>query len=136
MLKIIRRLLYGLAILASATGLLLGGIPMVKSVVGVMRDDEYGYDFDITYLYAPAIIILLSMILLAFVQANFMIGKAISNSFLNPDSSQQRTENLLTPTNVASHSKKVATATEPIHEVTANEKLVHLVKPKKGESLK
>lgn len=75
LLKIIRRALYGLAIPTGVAGLFIGGVPVVKYVVELMRDYENRYFYDTQYLNEPVIVFLLSLILLTGVRICFALDK-------------------------------------------------------------
>src|ERR1035441_2369615 len=77
MLKMIRYLLYGLAILAGVAGLFDGGTPLVKYMLQQWRDQEYRSYYDTSYLNSPKIIFLLSLILLIGVRVCFALDKGV-----------------------------------------------------------
>ena len=78
MLKTIRGFLYGLAILAGVTGLIDGGIPLVKYAMELWRDPEYSSYYNTNELNAPKIILLLSLIFLACVRISLSLDRKIS----------------------------------------------------------
>ena len=77
MLKIIRCLLYGLAILAGVAGLYDGGTPLVKNMLQQWREEEYRGYYDTGYLNSPRAIFLLSLILLVGVRICLALDKGI-----------------------------------------------------------
>lgn len=77
MLKIIRCVLYGLAISTGVAGLFVGGVPIAKYALERFRDSEYGYYYETNFLFSPEVIFLLSLILLIFVHIGLVVGKGI-----------------------------------------------------------
>jgi hypothetical protein len=79
MFKFIRRLLYGLAILSGVAGLLAGGLPLAQFARERLQAEDSARDYyDTTYLHAPEIIFLLSLILLVGVCIGLALEKGIS----------------------------------------------------------
>jgi len=79
MFKFIRRLLYGLAVLSGVAGLLIGGLPLAQFARERLHTDDSARDYyDTTYLHAPEIIFLLSLILLVCVCIALALEKGIS----------------------------------------------------------
>jgi hypothetical protein len=98
--KIIRGLLYSLAISTGMAGLLAGGVPLAKFALQYLHDHEYGYYYDANSLYLPEIVFLLSVILLVFIHISFQIGKKIYPADPpKPESSAKPTENSTAPAN-------------------------------------
>ncbi len=130
MLKIIRIVLYSLAISTGVAGLFVGGTPLVKYAWQWLHDHEYGYYYDPNYLFSPEVIFILSVILLVFVHISFLVGKNIhatgsekSDSPAKPvENSNSTAEKDLSPT-------QVAATTAPTE--TADEKLARLLRQKK-----
>lgn len=78
MLKIIRHLLYGVAVLSGVAGLLVGGLPLAQFARERLHADDSARDYyDTTYLHAPEIIFLLSLILLVCVCIALALEKGI-----------------------------------------------------------
>ena len=127
MLKIIRYVLYGLAILSGVAGLLAGGLPLAQFARERLQAEDSARDYyDTTYLHAPEIIFLLSLILLVGVCIGLALEKGISPA--EPPRSEkpagpQRTE-------AAAISASKETPAPPSKE-TADNKLSRLVKGEK-----
>jgi len=122
MLKIIRCLLYGLAITTGVAGLFAGGVPLAKFALQYLRDHEYGYYYDTNSLYLPEIVFLLSLSLLIFVHISFMIGKGIQPASPPKPDSPAPAGKIFQPADTA------GTTTD---QETADEKLARLLNQKK-----
>ncbi|HTB83995.1 MAG TPA: hypothetical protein VK742_10105 [Candidatus Sulfotelmatobacter sp.] len=91
MLKIIRYVLYGLAILSGVAGLMVGGLPLAQFARERLQAEDSARDYyDTTYLHAPEIIFLLSLILLVGVCIGLTLEKGISPA--NPPRSEKPAE--------------------------------------------
>jgi hypothetical protein len=75
MLKIIRCILYGLAITTGIAGLIIGGNPPAKYLWEMLRDSEYRNYYDTHNLNEPEMIFLLSLILLIGVRICLALDK-------------------------------------------------------------
>jgi hypothetical protein len=130
MFKFIRRLLYGLATISGVAGLLIGGTPLVQFARERLNADGGARDYyDTTYLHAPEIIFLLSLILLVGV----CIGCALENSFsLSGSTKCNPGEKPAEP--VRAETKKVSPIAEPVilPDETADEKLKRLLDREKN----
>jgi|SRR5665213_1364374 len=132
MLKIIRCLLYSLAIFTGVAGLVAGGVPLAKYALQYLRDREYDYYFDANYLYPPGIIFLLSLLLLIFVHIGLMMGKGISPaSSPKPDPSVKPAEAAPAPAGEISPPTKTAGTTAQAELETADKKLTRLLNQNK-----
>ena len=128
MLKIVRRLLYGLAISTGVAGLLAGGVPLGKFAWQWLHDHEYGYYYDPNFLFSPEVVFILSLILLVFVHISFLVGKGIHIAGSErPGPPKLPAEAADATTDKISQSTGVATAA-PVE--TADEKLARLLRQK------
>ena len=125
MLKMIRCLLYGLATLAGVSGLVISGVPLVKYGLERLHDYESTSYYDTTYLHAPEIIFLLSLMLLVFVNIGLVIERRLGSvSVSNPVMPGKTTPDPSAP---------VSETVSGSSAVPANpdSKLAHLLNPKK-----
>jgi len=120
MLKTIRRILYGLAILTGVAGLCIGGDPLLKYVLEMWHDAQNNDYYDIHYLNEPEIIVLLSLILLVGVRIAMALDKGICPAS-SPKTASSGTEPVATA--LAAVSK---TTTQPVE--TVDQKLTRLLK--------
>jgi hypothetical protein len=124
MLKTIRRILYGLAMLAGVAGLCIGGDPLLKYVLEMWHDAQNNDFYDIHYLNEPEIIVLLSLILLVGVRIAMALDKRI-HSASPPNIASSKTE----PVAPAPSAAVLETTTQAIE--TADQKLTRLLKQEK-----
>jgi hypothetical protein len=124
MLKIICRLLYGLAITTGVAGLFAGGVPLAKFALQYLRDHEYGYYYDTNSLYLPEIVFLLSLSLLIFVHIGLMVGKRIQPASPPKPDSPAPTDEISQPAGTAGTPAQTG-------QETADEKLARLLNQKK-----
>ncbi len=130
MLKVIRWLLYGLAILSGGAGLYGGGVPLAKYAFQRLRDPGYGYYFAPDFLFPPEAIFLLSLLLLMSVRIGFAIEKGIRPADVHtPVASRNQPNDSASANEIARPSKTVETSAPDAE--TADEKLTRLLNQKK-----
>ena len=130
MLKMIRCLLYGLAILAGVSGLFDGGMPLVKYMLQQWREHEYRGYYDTSYLNAPKIIFLLSLILLVGVRICLALDKGTRP--VNPSDTVSSEKKPVAPAPAGKISSPSATAEPSAPPVeSADAKLTRLLNQKK-----
>jgi len=130
MLKIIRCLLYGLAILTGVAGLFVGGTPLVTFVRERLRDYEYRGYYDTSYLHAPEIIFLLSLILLVGVRICLALAKGTRPA--NPSETVPPGKKPAVPAPASEFSPPSGAAETPAPPAeTADAKLTRLLNQKK-----
>jgi hypothetical protein len=131
MFKIIRCVLYSLAVLTGVAGLFVGGDPLVKYLWEMLHDSEYRSYYDTHYLNEPEIIFLLSLILLIGVRIAIALDKGIRPaSPLEKDSSGKK---LVAPAPASEIASPFGTAETPAQPVeTADEKLTRLLNENKN----
>lgn len=128
MLKIIRWILYSLAILTGVLGLIVGSIPLVKYVSEMLHGDEYSDFSDMRYLAEPEIILLLSLILLTGVRICLALDRKIppagpADAIKKVEAFATAKANILAPAS----SEPIAPPAE-----SPDEKLTRLLNQKKG----
>lgn len=130
MLKIIRCLLYGLAILAGVAGLYDGGTPLVKYMVHQWSEPEYQGYYDTRDLDFPKLTFLLSLVLLIGVRICLALEKGICP--VNPSDSVASEKKPVAPAPAGKISSPAVTAETPAPPVeTADTKLTRLLNQKK-----
>lgn len=130
MLKIIRYVLYSLAILTGVSGLFVGGVPLVKFLWEMLHDYEYRYYYDTHYLNEPEIIFLLSLILLVGVRIALALDKGIRPAHSPDHVASGKQTAASAPANEVSPSPVAAeTPAQPVE--SADEKLTRLLNQKK-----
>src|ERR1017187_498115 len=130
MLKMIRCLLYGLAILSGVAGLFVGGTPLVKYMLQQWREHEYRGYYDTNYLNAPKIIFLLSLVLLIGVCIALALEKIIRPA--NPPVTVPPGKKPVAPAPASEISPPTGAAETPAQPVeSADAKLTRLLNQKK-----
>jgi hypothetical protein len=131
MLKTIRCVLYGLAILTGVAGLFDSGTPLVKYMLQQWREHEYRGYYDTGYLNSPKIIFLLSLILLVCVRLSLALDKGIRPaSPQNSIPSGKPTADTPALADEISQPPKAAISTMKTEQETADEKLTRLLNQK------
>src|ERR1017187_8587341 len=126
MLKMIRCLLYGLAILAGMAGLFDSGTPLVKYLLQQWREHEYRGYYDTSYLNSPKIIFLLSLILLLGVRICLALDKGTRP--IKPSDTVSSGKKPVAPAQAGKISPPSATAETPAPPVeSADAKLTRLL---------
>jgi len=130
MLKVIRNILYGLAITTGVAGLFAGGVPLAEYLLEMSRDSEYSHYYDPRSLNEPEIIFLLSVILLIGVRICFALDGRIRPA--NPPDAGPSEEKPVAPApanEIPPQSGAAETTARPAE--SADEKLTRLLDGKK-----
>lgn len=127
MLKIIRNVLYGLAIVTGVEGLFAGGVPVAKYLLEMLHDSDYSHYYDTSYIYEPGMIFLLSLILLIGVRICFALDGRIRP--VNPSEEVPSGKKPAAPAPAKDVSPPSGAAETPAQpEKSADEKLTRLLK--------
>jgi hypothetical protein len=130
MFKIIRCILYGLAITTGVAGLIIGGDPPAKYLWDMLRDYKYRDYYDTHYLNEPEMIFLLSLILLIGVRICFVLDKGIRPA--NPSEAVPSGKKPVAPApsnEISPPPMPPETPAQPVE--SADKKLTRLLHPKK-----
>lgn len=129
MLKIIRYILYGLAITTGVAGLIIGGDPLTKYLWDVLRDYKYRDYSDTHFLNEPEMIVLLSLILLIGVRICLALDKGIRPA--SPSETVPSGKKLVAPAPSNKSSPPPVPPETPAQPVeSADKKLTRLLHPK------
>jgi|SRR5208337_4036904 len=131
MLRLIRLLLYWLAVLAGVTGVLVEGLSLLKNWTQRLEDPNYSYLLSAYDYFSAEVIFLLSLMLLIVVHIGHVVGGGllISKS-KEPVSSGPHQGESPKSTSLTSPSPETLGAPAQIDKETADEKLARLLKQK------